>query len=716
MPIVKQEKNMNGLYSKMLRNVFLMVVLAVLIAVCGPKGALADVTVPDPSLPPLTGHWTHSPADAYARYAGNLVAYGKALEGEIHLRHISLREFHNIRRSTDGTDEIIEFDGAVEGNVFYMRFVMGLHTSEDNSSMTFYDMAHMRIRVKEKAGHTTGTFQLELESLLITLPARDAAGNETDIVYVRNLQGQSSGGSITISEQGGGSYLMSGYLNAYTEGAMPTLSASEYFPDTNGPVYLELQSFTSGSCDLSVSQTASTPVYQGGNLTYTITVTNSSSTWAEEVILAETLPAGATLVAATLESVGMFGSTEEECALTGGDLVCTLNNISNFSGPAVVKVTVTLPAAASVTNSVRVTSMNPDPDLNNNKSELTTAVSTTSSSADLSVTQTASPDPGIKNSNLTYTVTVSNKGPSASGVVLTDVLPDSYFADYVPGSMVSSQGICSIIGGEDTANCDLGTINPGGTASFSIAVKPKEPFKLTNSVAVSSSVPDPERASNSSTLETKVSPTDLTISQTANPSPATVGGNLTYTITVNNNGPEAVEDMNIADTIPATVNIVSLTPADSCDWGPEKIYCIFPNMAAGASEAVTLVVTPTLVGSLTNEVELVSSTPNVNTANNFSSISTEVVTASKVKVVVEGQPALLRDTLASAYAAAPTGATIQARALTFPEEPLTLGEEKVITLKGGYDAAFSGNDGTSVLDGTLTIGRGAMTVERFIIQ
>jgi uncharacterized repeat protein (TIGR01451 family) len=706
---------MNCVNFMLLRNMLLVVALAVFIGICGPKGALADVTITDPSLPPLTGHWSQTSDSDFARYAGSVVAFGKALEGEIHLRRISLREFHNIRRSIDGADEIIEFDGAVQGNVFYMRFVMGIQTSEDDSSMTFYDMAHMRIRVKGKAGHTTGTFDLELESLLITLPARDVAGNRMDVVYVRNVQGQNSGGSITISEQGGGSYLMSGYLNAYTEGAMPTLSASEYFPDTNGPVYLELQSFTSGSCDLSVSQTASTPVYQGGNLTYTITVTNSSSTWADEVILAETLPAGATLVAATLESVGMFGSTEEECALTGGDLVCTLNNISSFSGPAVVKVTVTLPAAASVTNSVRVTSMNPDPDLNNNKSELTTAVSTTSSSADLSVTQTASPDPGIKNSNLTYTVTVSNNGPSASGVVLTDVLPDSYFADYVPGSMVSSQGICSIIGGENTANCDLGTINPGGTASFSIAVKPKEPFKLTNRVAVSSSVPDPDRANNSSTLETKVSPTDLRVTQSANPSPATVGGNLTYTITVNNNGPEAVEDMNIADTIPGTVNIVSLTPTDTCDWGPEKIYCRFLDMAAGGSGTVTLVVTPTVAGSLINEVELVSSTPNVNTANNFSSISTEVATATKVKVVVEGQPSVLRDTLASAYGAAPTGATIQARSITFPEE-LTFGEEKVLFLKGGYDAGFSGNDGSSILDGTLTIGRGAVTIERFIIQ
>lgn len=702
---------MFNLKLKIVRIVFLVTALGMFITLCAPKAALADVTLSDPSLPPLTGHWTQSPSDAYARYAGNLVAHGKALEGEIHLRRISLREFHNIRRSYDGNDEIIEFDGAVEGNVNYMRFAMGLHTTESDDSMTFYDMAHMRIRVVGKSGNTTGTFTLVLESLLITLPARDAAGNVTDVVYVRNVQGQNSGGSITITDQGGGSYGMSGYLDAYTEGAMPILSASEYFPDTNGPVRLVLDAFTTGSTDLSVSQSATSPVYQGGNLTYTITVTNNSSTSADDVILADTLPTGATLVAATIESAGSFGSTDNTCALSGSYLVCTLSDINILTGPAVVKVTVTLPAANSVTNKVQVTSMNPDPNLANNVAELTTAVNTTSSSADLSVVQTASPDPGVKNSNLTYTVTVTNSGPSpATGVVLTDTLPNSYFADYV-----SATPGCSINEEEDKVTCALGTINSGGSVPITVVVKPKEPFKLTNTVMVSSPVPDPNRGNNSSTLEAKVSPTDLRISQTATPSPVAVGSNLTYTITINNNGPEGVEELNIMDTIPGTVNIVSLTPEDSCDFGPEKVSCGFRDMASGTSKTITLVVTPTVAGNLTNSVELVSSTPNVNPANSFSSVSTEVISASKVKVLVPGQPPQHRDTLAAAYTAAPTGATIQARSLTFPEE-LTFDAEKTLSLKGGYDAGFNVSDGATTLDGTLVIGKGTLTVERFIVQ
>jgi uncharacterized repeat protein (TIGR01451 family) len=699
--------------SILFRGLFPVLAAALFMGFCLREEARADITITDPSLPPLTGHWSQTSDADFARYAGNLVAYGKALEGEIHLRRISLREFHNIRRTTVGADEILEFDGTVEGNVFYIRFVMGIHTTEDNSSMTFYDMAHMRIRVVGKAGHTTGTFPLEVESLLITLPARDAAGNKMDMVYVRNVQGQNSTGSITITDQGSGSYLMSGYLDAYTEGALVPLSSSEYFPDENGPVHLELQAFTSGSCDLFVTQTASTPVYSGGNLTYTITVTNSSSILARDIILADALPAGATLVSANLVKVGAFSSTRQECSLTGSDLVCTLGGIDSFSGPAIVKVTVTLPATTSLTNSVRVTSMNPDPNLANNVSALTTTVGSTGASADLSVTQTASPNPAIKNSNVTYTVTVTNSGPSAAGVILTDVLPDTYYTnvDYV--SAVPGQGSCSMAGGVVT--CNLGTIASGGSTSVAIVMTSENPLILKNSAMVTSDIPDPNRANNSSTLETRVAPTNLTISQTPNTSPATLGGNLTYTITVSNNGPEAVEDMNIADAIPATVNIVSLTPADSCDWGPEKIYCRFLDMAAGGSGTVTLVVTPTVAGSLTNEVELISSTPNVNPANNFSSISTEVVTASKVKVVVEGQPSALRDTLASAYTAAPTGAIIQARALTFPEE-LTFGGEKVIYLKGGFDAGFNTNAGTTTIDGSLTIGRGEVTVERFAIQ
>lgn len=36
--------------------------------------------------------------------------------------------------------------------------------------------------------------------------------------------------------------------------------------------------------------------------------------------------------------------------------------------------------------------------------------------------------------------------------------------------------------------------------------------------------------------------------------------------------------------------------------------------------------------------------------------------------------------------------------------------------EGGYDTGFNLNDGATTLDGSLIIGRGALTIERFAIQ
>jgi uncharacterized repeat protein (TIGR01451 family) len=68
-----------------------------------------------------------------------------------------------------------------------------------------------------------------------------------------------------------------------------------------------------------------------------------------------------------------------------------------------------------------VTSTSPeDPNPANNLATATTQVT----SADLSVSKTASSDPAVPGTDLTYTLTVSNAGPtSASVVVVTDTLP-----------------------------------------------------------------------------------------------------------------------------------------------------------------------------------------------------------------------------------------------------------------------------------------------------
>ncbi len=87
-------------------------------------------------------------------------------------------------------------------------------------------------------------------------------------------------------------------------------------------------------------------------------------------------------------------------------------------------------------------------------------------SADLTVSKTASPNPGQVGTSLSYRIVVMNNGPGvATNVVLTDTLPSGVTF----GSASVTQGSCS---GTATVNCAIGTLNVGASAIATVVVSP----------------------------------------------------------------------------------------------------------------------------------------------------------------------------------------------------------------------------------------------------
>lgn len=72
-------------------------------------------------------------------------------------------------------------------------------------------------------------------------------------------------------------------------------------------------------------------------------------------------------------------------------------------------------------------------------------------------------------------------------------------------------------------------------------------------------------------------------------------------------------------------------------------------------------------------------------------------------------------TLQQAYDAAEPGFSVGAWAITYNEN-LACGMTKDITLKGGYDQNYASQSGYTVLNGILTIGKGALTIDRLIVK
>jgi uncharacterized repeat protein (TIGR01451 family) len=126
---------------------------------------------------------------------------------------------------------------------------------------------------------------------------------------------------------------------------------------------------------------------------------------------------------------------------------------------------------------------------------------------------------------------------------------------------------------------------------------------------------------------------DLSVTNVDSPDPVNTGSNLTYTITVNNNGPDAAANASWSDTLPEGTTFVSLPGVSgwSCTL-PEAgdsgtVSCSNPSFAVGSSVfTLTVAVAPTVAAgtTLSNTATVTSSTPDANPGNDSGTATTTV--------------------------------------------------------------------------------------------
>jgi uncharacterized repeat protein (TIGR01451 family) len=118
---------------------------------------------------------------------------------------------------------------------------------------------------------------------------------------------------------------------------------------------------------------------------------------------------------------------------------------------------------------------------------------------------------------------------------------------------------------------------------------------------------------------------DLSVAKSDSPDPATKGASLTYSIVVTNNGPGSAADVQLTDSLPATVQFVSATStAGSCAQTGGTVSCNLGDLNNEASVTVTIVVTPKKAGTITNTAQVSSISPDPNQANNTDTEETTV--------------------------------------------------------------------------------------------
>ena len=401
-----------------------------------------------------------------------------------------------------------------------------------------------------------------------------------------------------------------------------TITSNVYDPDSNNNTATASVPVTPVS-DLSITMSGSpNPVYAGSSLTYTIKATNSGPSTDPAAVVTDTLPANVTFVSAT------GGATP-----SGGVVTLNLGSLAaNASSTVTIVVTPTAAAAGSgtgtITNSAVITG-----EYNSNSSDSTSVNTTVNASTAIALEVTASPSSAVVGQDLTYTVTATNNGPSdATGVILTDTLPADITSNVT--AVTSVTGVTAVVAnGQVTAN--FGGLNDNASVTLTITVVPtlaalsNSPMVDTATIANNEFNPNPNTAT-SSVPVTPVS--DLSITMAGSPNPVYAGGNLTYTITATNTGPSTDPAAVVTDTLPANVTFVSATGGATPSG--DIVSLNLGSLAANASSAITIVVSPTAAaaGTITNSA-VINGQYNSNLQNS-TSVNTTVKAATAIELQV----------------------------------------------------------------------------------
>ncbi len=124
---------------------------------------------------------------------------------------------------------------------------------------------------------------------------------------------------------------------------------------------------------------------------------------------------------------------------------------------------------------------------------------------------------------------------------------------------------------------------------------------------------------------------DLRITKTDSPDPVNVGLNLTYTIRVQNLGPDAATGVTVTDQLPKEVDFVSATAtAGQCANKGKKVTCGLgglnaPTIDYGNPPTVTISVIPRKVGTISNTASVKGDQKDPVASNNKATATTRVV-------------------------------------------------------------------------------------------
>ncbi len=385
--------------------------------------------------------------------------------------------------------------------------------------------------------------------------------------------------------------------------------------------------FTTPVADLQLTKSVSNPSPNvGQQVTFDVIVTNAGPELATGVQVTDILPAGLEFVSTTL-SAGTYDD------VTG---IWDIGSVA-VGTPARLSILANVLTQGTKTNTARVTrsdQFDPTSTPGNNVEDEDDqdSVTVTPPVVDIAIGKTALPVRPSVGGTVTFTVSATNEGTSnASGLIVSDTLPDGL-------TLVNSQTESGVYNAA-TGLWNIGGLAGGATATLEITATVDRFAPIVNVAEVQRvNEFDDDPANDSATITVTPASANLSLTKTVDEAQPNVGQDVTFTLTINNTGPDSAGMVTVGDALPAGLTFVSSTPSVG-DYNPVTGIWTVGTIASGATASLQLRATVSGEVALTNVAEILTSNqfdPN-STPGNGSSGNGDADEDDRASVVVTPQ-------------------------------------------------------------------------------
>ena len=175
--------------------------------------------------------------------------------------------------------------------------------------------------------------------------------------------------------------------------------------------------------------------------------------------------------------------------------------------------------------------------------------------ADLALIKTVNDSTPNVGDDVTFTITLTNLGPdTATAVQVTDLLPAGLtFVSATPsqGSYNSATGLWTV-----------GSVTTAAPQTLTLTATVVSPVAQTNTATISDADQfDPNPGNNSASSTETPQQADLALTKTVSDPTPNVGDQVTFTVTLTNNGPDAATGVQVTDLLPPVSALCRRPPA-----------------------------------------------------------------------------------------------------------------------------------------------------------